>query len=607
MGKQHFICAMAVPAIGVWVVPLLVLGAATATHGQGTTEAGIQVLTRGPVHEAFATASMTGATAGVVISKTPYDPIDELPPDQRPDGANVAWIPGYWDWDDDRSDYIWVSGVWRDLPPGRQWVPGYWAPVGNGVQWISGFWGVTAQTEVTYLPPPPEPLEAGPSSPMPGPNHGWSPGCWVWQQRRFYWQPGYWVVQRPDWVWTPAHYSWTPRGHVYVPGYWDYDMLHRGVMFAPVYYEQPVYRRPGYYYSPSIVIDIGVIAAFLFVRPSSRHYYYGDYYDNRYQERGFSPWYSNQTTRYGGDPIYAHYRLQQLRQRPDWDTHVVEQYRYRREHVAARPPQTLALQINIINNQRADAPQRPVIGRRLADTAQDNTLPLRFTSMNMDERKRIETRGREVHKLQSERARMETPTKAERSSSRARESAQPVKLRLPASPVAARPVENMEGARTPPPVPVAPKPRVAESRGRQEQPRKAETESTPRQPQKKPEKTEGRSSPARETPRRVESKPDTKRVEPTPQRNAPNAAPARRDTLPAQPKAAPPAARQAPSRPTAVQPKHESARPEAAQPKVSSQKPQSKAQTRKKDAEKQKSSREQTPNKDENKKKKGRK
>ena len=53
----------------------------------------------------------------------------------------MAWIPGYWAWDDERTDFLWVSGIWRALPPGRQWVPGYWGRSGQGAQWTSGLLG----------------------------------------------------------------------------------------------------------------------------------------------------------------------------------------------------------------------------------------------------------------------------------------------------------------------------------------------------------------------------------------------------------------------------------------------------------------------------------
>ena len=453
---------------------LLVFGMAPMVLGEYRDEAGVQVLTRGPMHEAFAAASMTGATAGVVISQPPYESIDELPPDQRPEGANIAWIPGYWSWDDDRSDYIWISGVWRDVPPNRQWVPGYWATVGDGVQWISGFWGEVAQTEVTYLPAPPEPLEVGPSSPAPAPDHVWSSGSWVWQQTRYHWQPGYWVVQRPDWVWTPAYYTWTPRGHVFVPGYWDYDLVNRGVMFAPIYYDQPVYRQPSYHYSPRIVIDLGVIVASLFVRPRSQHYYYGDYYDPRYESRGFYPWYSAQASRYGPDPIYMHYRSRQLVHNPNWDTYVVEQYRYRREHVAARPPQTLALQVNIINNARPGA-ENIIIGRGLNEAIQRNTHSRRFTAVNKDERNQMETRGREIRHLQSKRAEIEASPDDTGRARGARGTEQPVRMQLPASPVAARPADEARGDRRPPPRPEESRLRPTDDEGRQDRPRRVDT------------------------------------------------------------------------------------------------------------------------------------
>src|SRR5438093_8875804 len=120
------------------VAALVTLGASLggdkalfAQPAPADADEGVEVLTRGPVHEAFAETIAFDPQPGIVVPKAPPDPIEELPPDERPEGANVAWIPGYWAWDDDREDFLWVSGIWRSLPPGRQWVSGYWSQVGQ--------------------------------------------------------------------------------------------------------------------------------------------------------------------------------------------------------------------------------------------------------------------------------------------------------------------------------------------------------------------------------------------------------------------------------------------------------------------------------------------
>ena len=205
---------------------------------------GTQVLTRGPVHEAFAETVTFDPQPGIVAPKAPPAAIEELPPDQRPEGANVAWIPGYWGWDDERSDFLWVSGIWRDLPPGRQWVPGYWGQSAQGYQWTSGYWADAQVTEVQYLPEPPATAEAGPNVAAPSPDNIWLPGCWMWNQNRYAWRPGFWAAAQPDWDWVPAHYVWAPRGYVFVDGYWDYSLGRRGVLFAPVYFSGARMRSP---------------------------------------------------------------------------------------------------------------------------------------------------------------------------------------------------------------------------------------------------------------------------------------------------------------------------------------------------------------------------
>ena len=98
------------------VLSLMLLGTAPA-FGQYVDEDGLQVLTQGPMHEAFAQVAMSGPSAGIIVSRSPYAPIDEIPPEHRPEGADVAWIPGYWAWDEDRDDFIWISGVWRVIEP----------------------------------------------------------------------------------------------------------------------------------------------------------------------------------------------------------------------------------------------------------------------------------------------------------------------------------------------------------------------------------------------------------------------------------------------------------------------------------------------------------
>ena len=231
-------------------------------------EDGVEVLTRGPVHEAFAGTITFDPEPGVIVKRPAPEPIEELPPEQKPTGDNVAWIPGYWAWDDERDDYLWVSGIWRSLPPGRQWITGYWGTSAGDSQWTSGYWADAQASEVDYLPEPPQTVESGPNIEAPSENHTWLPGCWIWQQNRYAWRPGYWSTAQQNWVWNPPHYVWAPRGYVFVDGYYDYPVARRGVLFAPVYFNSSVYAQRGYSFSPRTVINPAGFAAHLFLRPS---------------------------------------------------------------------------------------------------------------------------------------------------------------------------------------------------------------------------------------------------------------------------------------------------------------------------------------------------
>ena len=177
MGRHLFWMGLAVMATAVVDRP----SAADDHPDLEAVPAGMQVLTRGPIHEAFAEPVIFDPGPGPVVPKQPPPPIPELPPDRRPRGADVRWVPGDWGWDDRRHDFVWVSGTWREVPPGRHWVPGYWNPVVGGCQWVSGFWASADQRQLLYLPPPPASQEAGPTRPAPGPGFFWVPGSWFWR------------------------------------------------------------------------------------------------------------------------------------------------------------------------------------------------------------------------------------------------------------------------------------------------------------------------------------------------------------------------------------------------------------------------------------------
>ena len=115
---------------------LLSLGvlSARAAEPAAASDDGAEVLTRGAVHEGFAATISFKPTPGMMVPRAAPALIEELPPDQRPAGNNVSWIPGYWAWDEEGNGFFWVSGIWRNLPPGRQWMPGYWSDSGEQFQ-----------------------------------------------------------------------------------------------------------------------------------------------------------------------------------------------------------------------------------------------------------------------------------------------------------------------------------------------------------------------------------------------------------------------------------------------------------------------------------------
>jgi hypothetical protein len=273
-----------------------------------------QVLEQGPIHEAFAEPLALEKQEREIAPKQPPEPVNELPPQEQPEGQNVQWIPGYWMWDQGRDDYVWVSGMWRAAPPGRNWVPGEWQQVAGGFQWVPGFWSDAKQQQAQLLPAPPATLETGPTSPSPGENYLWAPGNWYWQNEQYAWQPGYWYEANPNWVWTPNHYSYTPNGYCYVSGYWDYQPYDRGWLYAPVYWGAGYRGGYGYgYYRPRSVINTALLIANLAVYRPWGHYYYGSWgggYPGWLQPWGYNygRWGYHGGGHFGYDPLWSYFR-----------------------------------------------------------------------------------------------------------------------------------------------------------------------------------------------------------------------------------------------------------------------------------------------------------
>lgn len=285
-------------------------------------ENGVEVLTQGPIHEAYAAPVVFNAGSGPVVASRPPEDITEIPPDEMPEGDNVEWIPGYWSYSDEREDFLWVSGIWRLIPSEREWFPGYWAGTDEGWQWVPGYWGSVEEEETEYYSQPPKSLEAGPNTPAPSDNHQWVPGTWQANEQEFIpqgqqyqesqpspqsfaWRPGFWMPARQDYEWIPSQWVWSPAGYTFVDGYWDSPFEDRGVMFAPLHVPSP-FRTSAFSFGPSIMLQAPAVCQNFFFRPHTSHFYFGDYYAPQAVAFGYIPSFNFHMSRWGYDPGFAH-------------------------------------------------------------------------------------------------------------------------------------------------------------------------------------------------------------------------------------------------------------------------------------------------------------
>lgn len=477
-------------------VALLLAAIVSAEEPIATPEP--EVLTRGPIHEAYAASMNLTPAPGQIAPKAPPDNIDELPPDQKPEGDNVQWIPGYFAWDEERTDYLWVSGFWRQPPPGRQWVPGGWRQAAGGWQWTSGFWADAAHTQVEYVPPPPAPLETAASVPAPADGQStFVPGTWVYYETRYRWRPGFWLGYRPGWVYVPAHYCWTPCGYVFVDGYWDYPLRQRGIIFAPVYFGVVIYSRPAYVYRPSFVIYDEALFGALFVRPGFSAYYFGDYFEARYTRFGYRSWID---IRIGGgyDPLYGYYR-HAYASNPTWSITMGNLYAGRYRGDIPRPPRTLVQQnvvVNNITNNNTTVINNVKNVTMVAPLSKvDKTAVPTLRPVTQAEQTKAVQLAKEVKQASVQRVKLETQAAATHGG----QPAQALQLQLPKSPVVnakpstpppLTPIQTKEAPKDHPKVPVSPPPlpkdqHKEESKGQHKEEPKGQP-MTPAQPKDSP-------------------------------------------------------------------------------------------------------------------------
>lgn len=325
-----------------------------------------QVLMRGPLHEAFADVHQANPVANPLVSRQPPEPINELAPEFRPEGENVQWISGYWAWDDEQQDFIWISGVWRDVPPNRRWVPGYWSDSEgeDGYRWISGFWISAEQEELGYVPEPPANLDNGPSIAAPSDDYFYCPGNWEYQNSQFVWRSGHWQPRVTNWIWIPARYIWTPCGYIYRPGFWDYEFDYRGTAFAPVYFQEPIYQVDHFHYCPDYSINTGVdFFVHLFVRNNCNHYFYGDWYGRDHGGCAYEPWVSSASHYRNYDPLLNHYNCRRYNHGGQLFINWVNvQHTHYHDHHHLRPRPTVHEHEHYVNRKHRahiDGPQLP--------------------------------------------------------------------------------------------------------------------------------------------------------------------------------------------------------------------------------------------------------
>jgi hypothetical protein len=218
----------------------------------------IKIYEEGPINEAYLSKFGGNNLILDAIPREPPYPINERIPPQT--DMQAEWVPGYWAWQDEINDFVWVSGVWRKPPPGHLWISGFWKKFEEGWVWIHGFWNRMSEANLHYIGiAPPDSIEED-VPPPPNEGYAWNPGYWhfAFNEHEYQWMPGSWEELDPNWILIPAHYIWRPGGYLLISPYWDWPLNERGKAYASVLIEKE-YRyqatfEPAYIIEPQVLV-----------------------------------------------------------------------------------------------------------------------------------------------------------------------------------------------------------------------------------------------------------------------------------------------------------------------------------------------------------------
>jgi hypothetical protein len=261
-----------------------------------------------------------------------------------------------------------------------------------------------AATGTPFVPRPPASLESGPVGNPPTADFIWIPGTWIYRHGRFLWLAGQWSPIRRGWVWVPARYVFTPAGYIFVDGFWDFELAHRGVLFAPVAFRHG-YHGWGFSYTPSVVLNTHRLTEFLFVNSPCGCYCFGDYFGASHVQAGIFPWFAFHMSSLGYDPFFA-FSSWSHHSDIGWHERLVSDFRAFRDDARLRPPPTLE---DLVSRSRTSGERFESLAEPFSRfVTRTDPSSLRFDRVSRDERGEIDRSLRRFREASSRRNEFET-------------------------------------------------------------------------------------------------------------------------------------------------------------------------------------------------------